>query len=67
MAAQFSVISGSSQREEAVQAFRDQLLAGAALADHQHRAAQRAAAGALHRVQKGAGPDELRFAIAQMP
>jgi hypothetical protein len=37
-----------------VQALGDQFLAGAALADHQHRAAhRRGAAGAFHRVEKG--------------
>src|SRR5690606_14301705 len=40
---------------QAVKAFGDQLLAGAALADHQHRAPhRRRAAGALDRVEKGA-------------
>ena len=39
-----------------VEAFGDQLLAGAALADHQHRPIERrGAAGALDRVEKGRG------------
>jgi hypothetical protein len=45
-----------------VQALGDQLLAGAALADHQHRAVERrGAAGALDRVEKGSRlTDQLR-------
>ena len=50
---------------QAMETFGDEFLARAAFADHQHRPAHRGrAAGALDRVEKGAGlADELVFAI----
>ena len=55
----------SPARRQAVQALGDQFLAGAALADHQHRPIERGgAAGAFERIEKGGRfPDEIRFAL----